>query len=105
MQVFCFDWLLVEAAKKSDCFPGFLIHDSHIFDGVDGRQIGLALKLAQSKCDQLGVQYIVAMNSDDLQKIKNEEDVSGEEIFDPSNYIMTTRLSDEPSGGLFGFRF
>lgn len=105
MQVFCFDWLLVEAAKNADRFPGFLIHDSHIFDGVDGRQIGLALSLAKTKCEQLGVQYIVAMNSDDLQKIKNEEDVSGEPIFDPSDFIMDTRLSDEPSGGLFGIRF
>jgi uncharacterized protein YydD (DUF2326 family) len=105
MQVFCFDWVLVEAAKKGDRFPGFLIHDSHIFDGVDGRQIGLALKLAQSKCEKLGVQYVVAMNSDDLQKIRNEEEVSGEDIFDPSAFIMETRLSDEPSGGLFGIRF
>jgi uncharacterized protein YydD (DUF2326 family) len=105
MQVFCFDWLLVEAAIKNDRFPGFLIHDSHIFDGVDGRQIGLALSLARAKCDKLGVQYVVAMNSDDLQKIKNEEEVSGEDIFDPSDFIMDTRLSDEPSGGLFGIRF
>jgi uncharacterized protein YydD (DUF2326 family) len=105
MQVFCFDWLLVEAAIKNDRFPGFLIHDSHIFDGVDGRQIGLALSLARAKCDKLGVQYVVAMNSDDLQKIKNEEEVSGEDIFDPSDFIMDTRLSDEQSGGLFGIRF
>jgi uncharacterized protein YydD (DUF2326 family) len=105
MQVFCFDWLLVEAAIKKDRFPGFLIHDSHIFDGVDGRQIGLALNLARAKCEKLGVQYVVAMNSDDLQKIKNEEDVSGEDIFDPSDFIMDARLSDEPNGGLFGVKF
>jgi uncharacterized protein YydD (DUF2326 family) len=72
---------------------------------VDGRQIGLALSLAKTKCDKLGIQYVVAMNSDDLQKIKNEEEVSGEAIFDPSNFIMDTRLSDEPNGGLFGIRF
>ena len=105
MQVFCFDWLLVEAAIKNDRFPGFLIHDSHIFDGVDGRQIGLALSLAKKKCDELGIQYVVAVNSDDLQKIKHEEDVTGQPIFDPSDFIMDTRLSDEPHGGLFGIRF
>lgn len=105
MQVFCFDWLLVESSIRNDRFPGFLIHDSHIFDGVDGRQIGLALSLAKAKCDALGVQYVVAMNSDDLQKIRSEEEVSGEEIFDPSAFIMPTRLSDDPSGGLFGIRF
>ncbi|MDT8858197.1 DUF2326 domain-containing protein [Paracoccaceae bacterium Fryx2] len=105
MQVFCFDWLLVEAAIKNDRFPGFLIHDSHIFDGVDGRQIGLALSLAKAKCEKLGIQYVVAMNSDDLQKIKSEEEVSGEAIFDPTDFIMETRLSDEPNGGLFGIKF
>lgn len=100
MQVFCFDWLLTEAALKQDRFPGFLIHDSHIFDGVDGRQIGLALQLAQKKCEELGVQYIVAMNSDDLQKIEQDE-----ESFEPRDFIIDTVLTDEPEGGLFGVRF
>lgn len=105
MQVFCFDWLLVVASKRQNRFPGFLVHDSHIFDGVDGRQIGRALSFAQKKCDELGVQYIVAMNSDDLQKIKQEEEASGEKIFDPTDFIMETRLRDDETGGLFGIRF
>lgn len=105
MQVFCFDWLLVEAALKKDRFPGFLIHDSHIFDGVDGRQIALSLKLAQEKCDALGVQYIVAMNSDDLEKIKPELDEESMDGFNPYEYVMPARLTDEPDGGLFGIRF
>lgn len=105
MQIFCFDWVLVEAAKKRDLFPGFLVHDSHIFDGVDGRQIGLALDFAAKKCAELGIQYIVAMNSDDLEKVKNEERASGEKIFDPDQYIIETRLNDDESGGLFGLRF
>lgn len=100
MQVFCFDWLLTEASQRQDKFPGFLIHDSHIFDGVDGRQIGLALKLAQKKCEELGVQYIVAMNSDDLQKIEQDED-----SFNPYDYVIDTVLTDEEGGGLFGIRF
>ena len=100
MQVFCFDWLLVEASLKQDKFPGFLVHDSNIFDGVDGRQIGLALELAHKKCEELGVQYIVAVNSDDLKKI--EHDKHG---FDPNNFIIDTILTDEPNGGLFGIRF
>ncbi|MCK4205966.1 DUF2326 domain-containing protein [Brucella pituitosa] len=105
MQIFCFDWVLAEAARKQEKFPGFLVHDSHIFDGVDGRQIGLALSFAQKKCDQLGVQYIVAMNSDDLDKIRREEEASSEKIFDPTPYVMETHLSDDETGGLFGIRF
>ena len=105
MQVFCFDWTIAEVAQNYGRSPGFIVHDSHIFDGVDGRQIGLALKQAQMKCDEFGFQYIVAMNSDDLQKIKAEEEIDGAEIFDPQPYILPTRLSDREGGGLFGLRF
>jgi uncharacterized protein YydD (DUF2326 family) len=105
MQVFCFDWMLAQAAKRYDRSPGFLIHDSHIFDGVDGRQIGLALSYADQKSRELGIQYIVAMNSDDLDKIGKEETAAGEPIFDPSPFIMETRLTDDERGGLFGLRF
>lgn len=105
MQVFCFDWLLVETSKRQNRFLGFSVHDSHIFDGVDGRQIGRTLSFAQKKCDELGVQYIVAMDSDDLQKIKQEEETCEEKIFDPTDFIMETRLSNDETGGLFGIRF
>lgn len=105
MQIFCFDWTLAQVARHFDRFPGFLIHDSHIFDGVDGRQIGLALKYASERCSELGIQYIVAMNSDDLQKIANEEEIGGEEIFDPTTYIVDPKLTDQEDGGLFGIRF
>lgn len=104
MQVFCFDWLLVEAAVKQNKFPGFLIHDSHVFDGVDGRQIARALRLAKEKCEELGVQYIVAMNSDDLKKIQTEANAK-EMGFDPYEHIIEPRLTDQPDGGLFGIRF
>ncbi|RVV96522.1 DUF2326 domain-containing protein [Mesobaculum littorinae] len=100
MQVFCFDWLLAEASQRQDRFPGFVIHDSHVFDGVDGRQIRLALELAQKKCVDLGIQYIVAMNSDDLDKIEWDTD-----HFDPRDFVLDTVLTDEPDGGLFGIRF
>ncbi len=103
MQVFCFDWLLVEASLKQDKFPGFLIHDSHIFDGVDGRQIGLALELAHKKCEELGVQYIVTMNSDDLEKVDRDKDNFDPDVdFNPYDYVIDTVLTDEPGGGLFG---
>ncbi|MER8971424.1 MULTISPECIES: DUF2326 domain-containing protein [unclassified Mesorhizobium] len=105
MQVFCFDWMLAQAAKRYDRSPGFLIHDSHIFDGVDGRQIGLALSFAEQRSREIGIQYIVAMNSDDLDKIKTEETATGESIFDPEPFIIDPRLTDDEAGGLFGVRF
>lgn len=105
MQIFCFDLMLAITAKKYLKFPGFLVHDSHIFDGVDGRQIGLALDVANRKCKEHGIQYIIAMNSDDLEKIRVEEVESGETIFDPAPYINLRRLTDDDTGGLFGVRF
>ncbi|MBY5608553.1 DUF2326 domain-containing protein [Rhizobium leguminosarum] len=105
MQVFCFDWVLLQAARRQDRSPGFLVHDSHIFDGVDGRQIGLALSFAHEKAKELGVQYIVAMNSNDLDKIKHEEAEGTAPIFDPTPFIVPTRLTDDNEGGLFGIRF
>ncbi|MCA9598429.1 MAG: DUF2326 domain-containing protein [Myxococcales bacterium] len=38
MQIFCFDMMLLSLTHGRS--PGFVIHDSHISDGVDERQIG-----------------------------------------------------------------
>ena len=78
---------------------GFLIHDSHIFDGVDGRQIALALDTAADRLSSLGGQYIVTMNSDDLEKAEREGGMSF------SEFIVEPELDDSPTGCLFGFRF
>ena len=39
------------------------------------------------------------MNTDDLQKIAYEE-IGGEEIFDPSPFIIFSRQTDQEEGGL-----
>ena len=80
-------------------WPGFLVHDSHIFDGVDGRQIGHALKIAHDQMMKINGQYIVTMNSDDLEKARKESGL------DFSQYIIEPTLDDTETGGLFGFRF
>ena len=64
MKVFCYDMVLAELGSARGCYPDFLIHDSTIFDGVDERQVARALMLAQSKCSELGFQYICLINSD-----------------------------------------
>ena len=79
--------------------PGFLIHDSHLFDGVDGRQLISALKVGAETAQELGFQYIVTMNEDDAFK----ETVDG---FNLSDHVLATELTDAmEDGGLFGFRF
>lgn len=99
IQIFCFDMMLMRLCGKRYMGPGFLIHDSHLFDGVDGRQVISALRLGAEISKELGFQYIVTMNEDDAFK----ETIDG---FDLNDYVLPTRLTDATEdGGLFGIRF
>lgn len=99
MQIFCFDMMLMRLCAKRQIGPRFLIHDSHLFDGVDGRQVISALRLGSEISQELGFQYIVTMNEDDAFK----ETIEG---FDLNDHVLATRLTDATEvGGLFGIRF
>ena len=100
MEIFCFDLALLKIVTKRFGGPEFLIHDSHLFDGVDERQIARALVLGAQATRDKGLQYIVALNSDIFNRLPLSEEIDREEI------VIKTRLSDETeTGGLFGFRF
>ncbi|MFT4274945.1 MAG: DUF2326 domain-containing protein [Rhodopseudomonas sp.] len=100
MQIFCFDLMLTEISLKNGRGPGFLIHDSHLFDGVDERQVAKALQLGAERAEAAGFQYIVTMNSDALPQ---EGFKPG---FDVRSRVMETKLTDATdTGGLFGLRF
>ena len=45
MQIFCFDMMLMRICAEQGIQPGFLVHDSHLFDGVDTRQVAKALQI------------------------------------------------------------
>jgi uncharacterized protein YydD (DUF2326 family) len=99
MEIFCFDLALLQLVTKRLGGPRFLIHDSHLFDGVDVRQIARALLLGQS-ATAAGLQYIVTMNSDIFDSLPLAKELNRDQI------VLKTRLSDETEiGGLFGFRF
>ena len=99
MQLFCFDMMLMQLCSERGIGPDFLIHDSHLFDGVDERQVGKALQLGARKAEELGFQYIVTLNSDAFPK----ELPLG---FSLDEFISPVRLTDATEdGGLFGFRF
>jgi len=99
MQIFCFDLMLTELSHRHGIGPGFLIHDSHLFDGVDERQKAKAFELGHRKASELGIQYIVTMNSDDMPW----DSFSSE--FKINDYILSPRLADTENGGLFGIHF
>ncbi|MCQ3808332.1 MAG: DUF2326 domain-containing protein [Acidimicrobiaceae bacterium] len=99
MGVFAFDLLTTTVLARNERGPGFLVHDSHMFDGVDSRQIANALALGHRSATEEGFQYIVTLNSD----AKPDEFPDG---FAIEHHILNVSLTDESdSGRLFGVRF
>jgi uncharacterized protein YydD (DUF2326 family) len=99
MRIFCFDMMLMLLSLGRERSPSFLVHDSHLFDGVDERQVGKALAVGAELAAKHGFQYIVTMNTDAVPR----ELPSGFKVEDHS---LDVRLSDaSEDGGLFGFRF
>lgn len=99
MQIFCFDLMVVELATRRGLGPRFMIHDSHLFDGVDERQVAKALQLGADHAAEIGFQYIVTMNSDALPRDGFRHG------FDVHDFVLPTKLTDDETGGLFGLRF
>lgn len=99
MRIFCYDMMLMVLSLKRGRSPGFLVHDSHLFDGVDERQVGKALAVGAALAEEHGFQYIVTMNTDSVP----QELPAG---FNLESSVLPVRLSDRSQdGGLFGFRF
>ena len=99
MVIFCFDLAVAVTAHLANRGPDFLIHDSHLFDGVDERQVARALSLAREVTEEEHMQYVATMNTDDLDKTRRQG-------VDLSDSVIPPRLTDEyEDGGLFGFRF
>jgi uncharacterized protein YydD (DUF2326 family) len=100
MKLFCFDTALLRIAfDRFSPGPRMLIHDSHLFDGVDSRQVSRALAYGQRIADETSGQYIVALNSDEFEKANAIAETS----FRPR--LNSVKLTDDETGGLFGFRF
>jgi uncharacterized protein YydD (DUF2326 family) len=98
MEIFCFDMMLQRMCARQKIGPGFLVHDSHLFDGVDPRQIGRALAVGARLAQEIGFQYLVTLNSDVLSEVPAS--------FKLEDYLLSQRLTDATlDGGLFGIRF
>jgi len=102
VETFMLDIVCLISAIKSSRAPRILVHDSHLFDAVDGRLVASCLNIGARLADQHGFQYIVTLNSDDIESVEAQSDGA----FDAEPYIISTRLTDATEeGGLFGFRF
>ncbi|CAM5574828.1 ABC-three component system protein [Streptomyces coeruleorubidus] len=99
MSIFCFDLTMAVIGHREGRAPDFLVHDSHIFDGVDDRQVTRALEAAVDITEAEGMQYIVTINEDKLAQTRSLG-------FDSTPYVIEPLLTDAyDEGGLFGFRF
>ncbi|WP_147304302.1 ABC-three component system protein [Streptomyces sp. M7] len=97
MLTFCFDLTLIRIADAWRRAPSFVAHDSHIFDGVDSRQIAAAIKRGWEECVDHGYQHLITLNSDSLPEVDG---------VDLGTVILPVRLTDKyEDGGLFGMRF
>lgn len=96
MMIFCFDMMLMEISSYLERPIDFIIHDSHMYDGVDERQITLALEYAKIKSDELNFQYITMLNSDIYESLNTD--------FEEAKLDIDISDATE-NGGLFGFRF
>ncbi|WP_292370201.1 ABC-three component system protein [Methanoregula sp. UBA64] len=102
MQIFCFDMMMMILCQERGIGPGFLIHDSHVFDGVDAHQRATAFQVGAEMADKYNFQYIVTMNSCDMPM----EYGNNVNDFNIEDYVLHVGITDaKDDGGLFGFKF
>lgn len=99
MKVFCYDLMLIQRWQQQPYSPGILIHDSALFDGVDERQVGLALQLMVNESEKHGFQYICTLNTDQIPSNDELRNFS----LDP--YCALRLKDDRPENSLLGLRF
>lgn len=99
MKIFCYDLAVARLWSQRPRNPGFLIHDSTIYDGVDERQVAHALQLAASESASHRFQYICMLNSDAIPENDFDSD------FDFGGHVVMTLTDDSDEGGLLGIRF
>lgn len=99
MKVFCYDLTLAELWTNRAQSPGFLVHDSMLFDGVDERQVANALVLAAEKSQKCGFQYICMINSDAVPW----KELEG--VLDLRQYVRLTLTDESEAGSLLGIRY
>jgi uncharacterized protein YydD (DUF2326 family) len=102
VETFLLDMVCLISGIQFNRAPRILVHDSHLFDSIDHRQIASCLNIGARLADEYDFQYIVTMNSDVLESVSEQSDGA----FDSESYELDVRLEDNtPEGGLFGFRF
>jgi uncharacterized protein YydD (DUF2326 family) len=102
VETYLLDMICLISGLENGRAPGILVHDSHLFDAIDHRQVASCLNIGARLAEQYSFQYVVTLNSDTMESVVKQSDGS----FDPEPFRLPIRLTDESEGGgLFGFRF
>lgn len=99
MKIFCFDLAVLQLQMQSAHGLDFLIHDTPMYDSVDGRQRAHAMERAHEVTSSLGGQYICTINSDMVPTGDFSND------FKFSEHVRLTLTDKTPAGSLLGFYF
>ncbi len=100
MAMYSYDMALAQVWSARTNRPGFLIHDSLLYEGVDERQIARALQYAKDQAEYHDFQYLAVLNSDNLPRNDlNELGLKWRE------YLRLELDDAEPASTLLGFRF
>jgi uncharacterized protein YydD (DUF2326 family) len=93
-KIFCYD-LMVVALRRGHSIE-CLLHDSSLFHPIDCRQRWSMLKLVDTVCKDLGIQYVATLNEHDVLSMAPpdaEERALFDEMFSAHNIVL--RLTDE----------
>lgn len=102
VETYLLDMICLISGLENGRAPGILVHDSHLFDAIDHRQVASCLNIGARLAEQYSFQYVVTLNSDTMESVVKQSDGS----FDPEPFRLPIQLTDESEGGgLFGFRF
>ncbi|MEW2086901.1 DUF2326 domain-containing protein [Streptomyces sp. NPDC005283] len=100
MGIYSYDIALTQVWQTVERRVGFLIHDSLLFEGVDERQIALALNYAKQSSENLDFQYIALINSDNLP-LADLRDIG----LQWQDHVRLQLGDARPEDTLLGFRF
>ena len=100
-QTFCFDMMLMQVTAAREISPGpSWSTTATCSTRLTGGQVHQAWSYGARLAEEVGFQYIVTINSD---QVPGEADRS--DGFDVMEHVLEPRLTDQPGGGLFGFEF
>ncbi len=73
VEMFLLDMVFLSNAMELGRSPRFIFHDSRLFDSMDSRELGLCLNIGARLAEQIGFQYVVTVNSENLRNAKGFE--------------------------------